>query len=135
MSAVTVSRHRAAEGDALPMDTDPISDVMDLRTEVRNTHQRIDALRDKMDQNTAFLIHRMDGMQAELRGEIAASTAELRKDNSALRSEMTASMGELRKGIEGVNKSLGAATIWAMTLCYGLVAAILIVIARGFKWI
>src|SRR6185312_4447828 len=153
MSPVSVSRHRPAEGHAMPVNNDPMSDATDLKTEVHSTHQRIDALRDRMDQNTTFLIQRMDNMQAELRkeitssvaalrtevgglrSEITSSVAALRTEVGGLRSEMTGSMAELRKGIESVDKSLGAAKIWAMTLCYTLVGAILIVIARGLKWL
>ena len=137
----------------MPVNNDPMSDATDLKTEVHSTHQRIDALRDRMDQNTTFLIQRMDNMQAELRKEITSSVAALRTEVGGLRSEMTGSvatlrteigglrsemagsMAELRKGIESVDKSLGAAKIWAMTLCYTLVGAILIVIARGLKWL
>ena len=137
----------------MPVNNDPMSDATDLKTEVHSTHQRIDALRDRMDQNTTFLIQRMDNMQAELRKEITSSVAALRTEIGGLRSEMTGSvatlrteigglrsemagsMAELRKGIESVDKSLGAAKIWAMTLCYTLVGAILIVIARGLKWL
>src|SRR6185312_2298690 len=153
MSPVSVSRHRPAEGHAMPVNNDPMSDATDLKTEVHSTHQRIDALRDRMDQNTTFLIQRMDNMQAELRKEITSSVAALRTEIGGLRSEMTGSvaalrteigglrsemagsMAELRKGIESVDKSLGSAKIWAMTLCYTLVGAILIVIARGLKWL
>src|SRR6185437_14044998 len=171
MSPVSVSRQRPAEGHAMPVNNDPMSDATDLKTEVHSTHQRIDALRDRMDQNTTFLIQRMDNMQAELRKEITSSVAALRTEVGGLRSEMTGSvaalrtevgglrseitgsvaalrtevgglrsemagsMAELRKGIESVDKSLGAAKIWAMTLCYTLVGAILIVIARGLKWL
>ena len=119
----------------MPVNNDPMSDATDLKTEVHSTHQRIDALRDRMDQNTTFLIQRMDNMQAELRKEITSSVAALRTEIGGLRSEMAGSMAELRKGIESVDKSLGAAKIWAMTLCYTLVGAILIVIARGLKWL
>ena len=130
----------------MPVNNDPMSDATDLKTEVHSTHQRIDALRDRMDQNTTFLIQRMDNMQAELRKEMTSSVAALRTEMTSsvaalrtevggLRSEMAGSMAELRKGIESVDKSLGAAKIWAMTLCYTLVGAILIVIARGLKWL
>lgn len=104
------------------------SDVTDLKTEVRTTHQRLDALRDRLDQNTTFLVQRMDGVQADLRKEIAASTDTLRKENAA-------STGELRRDIASVKDSLAAAKVWAITTWFTLAGGLLLVIARAFKWI
>ena len=126
------------------------SDPGDLWTEIRATHQRLDTLRDRFDQNTTFLIQRMDGMQAELRREIAASTDGLRKELAAstdglrkelatstdgLRKEIAASTSELRAGMGTIKDSLAAAKIWATIMWFTLAGSLLLVIGRAFKWI
>ena len=89
----------------------------DLQAEQRRTNDKIDKLRDTID---------------DLKDGINATT-------SSLKDEINATADSLKDGINAAIHSLkdriNATTVWALLLYFALAGTLLGVMAKGFKWI
>lgn len=82
------------------------TDVTDVKVELRRTNDRLDRLENKV-----------DGLKDQLENKID----EL-KD-------------QLKDGLAGIGQQIASMKVWAMGLYAGLAAALLLIMARGFKWL
>jgi outer membrane murein-binding lipoprotein Lpp len=96
------------------------------------------------------VMHRYDptegaDMPESENNNLAIQVAELRSDVRHVQSDVTdvkANVRALEQKFETVNKEIGAvknslwsAKIWALGLYFALAGSLLLVLARGFKWI
>ena len=82
------------------------ADVSDIRSELRGTNQRIDALR-----------------------------AEMTATVEALRSEMNRRFEDMRNEMIELRDAIASTRIWTISLYVGSNAALLLVMAHGFNWL
>lgn len=137
MNAVTVSRHAASKEYAMPTHEDSGQgaesgdqlgqlrsdvrylqcDVTDLKSEVRATHQRIDALRDKTDEKLTHLDTKFDEKLTAVDKKLDEKFLGVSKDITAL------------------GAKVDAAKLWAVLLFISMFCSLFVVIARAFKWL
>src|SRR6185437_15614125 len=86
------------------------SDVTELKAEVRATNQKVDALR------------------VDIEGRVDARS-------DSLRTELSGRIEKLEAKFDLLKDSLASAKVWALVLYAGLAGAMLLTMARGFKWI
>ena len=92
------------------------SDVTDLKSEVRITHQRIDALRDKVDEKLTALDKKFEEKLDELSGSTDKRFNDLSKDIAAL----AVKVGDVK--------------LWAVLFFISMFGSLFVVIAHAFKW-
>jgi predicted nucleic acid-binding Zn-ribbon protein len=136
------------------------TDTSDIKADLRRTNEKLDVLRDKVDQVGGDLNKRTDAVRADLAGKIDGLSE--RTDN--VRKEMTAKMDSVHADLTGkidglsertdkkidelggridavrgdlfiVKESIASLKVWALGLYVALAASLLLVMARGFKWL
>ena len=117
-----------------------------MKVEVRAVTHRLDALRDKIDQNSTDQTRRMDDLRRELTGRIGSVDArvdtvhnDLSTKIDTVRNDLTAKIDTVRNDltakIDTVRDSIASAKVWALMLYLALAGSMLFVMARGFKWL
>ena len=105
-------------------------DVSEIKVELRGTNQRIDALSEKMDKRFDALIgdtnRRFEKVDA--RFDAAKAYMDTRFD------EQDARMDRIEDKVNGILVRLESWKVWALGLYFALAAALLGVMAKGFKW-
>jgi predicted nuclease with TOPRIM domain len=95
-------------------------DVQDLRQEMKGLRQETKELNEKFDRRFGELSDKIDTTRKELEGKIDARFGELGMK-----------FGELQKALGSINVGRAWDRVWMMLS----MAALLGVMARGFKWI
>jgi hypothetical protein len=119
------------------------SDVSDIRTDLRRTNDKVDAIRSDMhagfDRVRSEMHTGFDGIRSEMHAGLDGLRGEMHAGLNGLRGEMHAEIGGLRKDIyerlDALKDSLGSAKIWALLLYIALAASLLGTLAHGFGWI
>ncbi len=123
--------------DDLARNTDEVRKELTLRMEaVRDELARkIESVRDE-------LTGKLDSVRDEVTGRIDSVRDELARRIEAVRDELSRridSVGDkidaVREELYAVKASIASAKIWALSLYIALAAALLLVMARGFKWL
>ena len=78
---------------------------------------------------------KMGNVRPTLRRHIDGSRSELSARIDAMRADLAARIGERHSEIYLVRESIVAAGIWALMAHITIAAALLYVIARGFRWL
>ena len=127
-------------------------DVSEIKVELRGTNQRIDALSEKMDKRFDALIgdtnRRFEKVDA--RFDAAKAYMDTRFDEQDARMDarfdkqdacmdtrfdkQDARMDRIEDKVNGILVRLESWKVWALGLYFALAAALLGVMAKGFKW-
>jgi chromosome segregation ATPase len=143
-------------------------EVADIKVDLRRTNdkldatnQRVDVLRDKVEQGFRDVNARIDGVQEKLTEKIGGVEQKLtekiegveqkltekiegvREDLTqkieGVRVDLTQKNSSLREDltqkIDAVRQDIAAAKVWAMGLYIALAASLLFVMAKGFHWL
>jgi tetrahydromethanopterin S-methyltransferase subunit G len=138
--------------------------IADIKTEQRRIDDkfdkkfddmtpRLDVLRDKVETSTAAVSKRIDDTHASLtnrledagerlesvRKEVTAQIEDVRKDVSSrlenVRSELTLRIDHVYAEVGVVKESVAAIKFWALRFFVAQAAALLLIIAHGFRWL
>ena len=121
-------------------------DVADIKVDLRRTNDkidetnnRIDLLRDRLDQGLRDGRTHMDGVQEKLSGRIEEVRQELTQKIESVREELTQKIESVREDltqkIDALRHDIASMKVWAMGLYVALAGSMLLVMAKGFKWI
>jgi hypothetical protein len=111
MNAMTASRHETLEERPVSFDenTNRLEQFVELRSDVRHIQSDL----------------------TEAKAEVRAVTQRL----DMLRDDLTGKIEKVGAKVDLLRDSLASAKVWALLLYIALAGSVLLVLARGFKWI
>ncbi len=126
-------------------------DVGDIKAQLVRMDQKIDGLREdltdridgKVDGLRADLTDKIDGLRQNLTDRIDGKVDGLRADLTGridgMRADLTGKIDGVRADltgkIDGVRQELYSMKVWAMGMYIALAGTLLVVMAKGFKWL
>lgn len=113
-------------------------DVSEIKQEQRHLTERIDKLGDKIDRVAGDLGDKIDRVASDLGGKIDRVASDVNKRIDGTRDDvfgLKASLESVKTSIEAVKGSIESSKVWMLTTLFACIAALLAVMAHGFKWI
>jgi predicted nucleic acid-binding Zn-ribbon protein len=133
------------------------TDVADIKVDLRRTNDKIDGMRDKLEQGNRDAGTRMDGVHEKLTEKIEDVRVDLTQKIEGVRVDLTQKIDGVRTDltekiegvrvnlngvredlthqINGVRQDIASTKVWAMGLYFALASGLLFVMAKGFKWL
>ncbi len=123
--------------------------VDEVKEDQRALRKRLDEIGDKSDRANLESLKHVDGVRTELlrhvddarketsdaRAEVSGRVNDTHREILVVRDELIKRTDEARKELLEVRESIASARLWALSLYIALAAGLLLVIARGFKWL
>lgn len=100
------------------------ADVADIKVDIRRLDDRMRSFEERVDVKFEGVNARFDTLEQRLNAKI---------DGNRLLADDA--FNSLRDKIEALQRQFSSAKVWALGLYVGLAASMLLVMAKGFKWI